>query len=93
MKIFRKALVFVPVGLALALSDQTLAGFVVMLVGGLVFWIPYWLAWWLSDGFATVYIGAPGGGQPRHMNSPALYYNSMEGRVQTYQNAGSFRVL
>lgn len=40
-----------PIGLAFVLSDKTLAGFCVMLIGGLVLWIPYWFAWWLSDGF------------------------------------------
>lgn len=24
----------------------------VLLVAGMVFWIPYWLSWWLSDGFS-----------------------------------------
>lgn len=48
----RKLLALVPVVAAFLFSDKTLASFGVMLVGGMILWIPYWLAWWLSDGFS-----------------------------------------
>lgn len=48
----RRLLALAPVVAAFAFSDKTLASFGMMLVGGLIFWIPYWLAWWLSDGFS-----------------------------------------
>ena len=64
-----KLLALAPVAASFLLSDKTLASFGVMLVGGMVFWIPYWLAWWLSDGFAGMsrWPGAgvnPGTGKP-----------------------------
>lgn len=48
---FRKSLGLLPFFFAFALCDNTLHEYFVMLIGGLVFWIPYWLAWWLSGGF------------------------------------------
>lgn len=56
----RKLLALVPVAAAWLLSDKTASSFLVMLIGGLVFWIPYWLAWWLSDGFSIFSGPAPG---------------------------------
>ena len=50
-----KLLALAPVAASFLLSDKTLASFGVMLVGGMVFWIPYWLAWWLSDGFIAYF--------------------------------------
>lgn len=47
-----KLLALVPVAASFLLSDKTMASFGVMLVGGMVLWIPYLLAWWLSDGFS-----------------------------------------
>lgn len=47
----RKLLALAPLLAAFLFSDKTLASFSVMLVGGMILWIPYWLAWWLSDGF------------------------------------------
>lgn len=48
----RKLLALAPIAAAWLLSDKTVSSFFVMLVGGLVIWVPYWLAWWLSDGFS-----------------------------------------
>lgn len=47
----RKLLGLVPFAAAWLLSDKNVHDFLVMMVGGLVIWIPYWIAWWLSDGF------------------------------------------
>ncbi|MBO0501499.1 hypothetical protein J1C51_22265 [Chromobacterium haemolyticum] len=56
----RKLLGLVPFAAAWLLSDKTASSFLVMLVGGLVIWVPYWLAWWLSDGFSIFNGPAPG---------------------------------
>ena len=47
----RRLLVLLPIPVVYFMSDRTMANFLAMLIGGLVFWIPYWLAWWISDGF------------------------------------------
>ena len=49
----RRWLAWLPVLAAALLSGGSLSGFLEMLLGGLIWWIPYWLAYWLSDRFTT----------------------------------------
>ncbi len=39
------------------LSNWSLSQFFIMLIAGMIFWIPYWIAWYLSDGFAFILHG------------------------------------
>lgn len=82
-----KAMGLVPFFLSSLLSDWSLSQFFIMLLGGMVFWIPYWLAWYLSDGFEFILHG--------EWTATQDFYRSMEShftpaRCETWPAAPGF---
>jgi hypothetical protein len=86
---FQRLLAFLPIPVAYIMSDGTLNNVLVMLISGLVFWIPYWLAWWLSDGFALVYRSDfDWNSQTKSQSEPMLTYRDGPQGMGLYSRSG-----
>lgn len=89
----RRWLLWLPAAPVAALGVSNPAHLPAFLVGGALLSAPYWLAWWLSDGFATVSLGAPGTAPIESPDDgPALYYNYAEGHYQSNPGPSAFHV-
>ncbi len=51
MTLFGKFLGFVPVITAFFMCDKTFSNFCIIMMEGMIVWVPYWLAWLLTNGF------------------------------------------
>lgn len=85
----RRLLVFTPIPASYFMSDGTINSAIIMLIGGLIFWIPFWLALWLSDGFANVQLGDfDWDKKMKRQNGPRLTYRNGPQGLGLYSRSG-----
>jgi hypothetical protein len=83
-----------PLAVAFLLSDKTIHGYAVMMVGGLFLWIPYWLVWWLTDGFRSVRYAdqVPTARMSDQDDGEGIYWNFSEGHFQSHPGPSTYRL-
>jgi hypothetical protein len=88
------ALGLLPLVIAFLLSDKTIHGFSIMMVGGSFLWIPYWLAWWLTNGFRSVRLTETDTttGMSDQADGEGIYWNFSEGHFQSHPGPSTYRL-